>query len=105
MTDKKLLTGAKDALESPKTPQEALEKPYDIRDYFKKINVLDKGYIELIDGMVTPPLLKIVNAARVSFAKESKKLTDKDKKLINYLLDHRLCNSVIVVQSENQAVP
>jgi thymidylate synthase (FAD) len=82
MTDKILL-------KSTERGQNGPQKEYDVRDYFKKIKVLDKGYIELIDGMVSDPLLKIVNAARVSFAKESKKLTDKDKKLINYLYEHK----------------
>lgn len=61
---------------------------FDIRQYFRKINVLDKGYVELIDGMVSDPNLKIVNSARVSFAKESSELTDKDVKLIKFLIDH-----------------
>lgn len=33
--------------------------------------------------------LMVVNAARVSFAKESKELTDQDKKLIYYLAKHK----------------
>lgn len=61
---------------------------FNIKDYFKSIPVLDKGYVELIDGMVTDPRLKIVNAARVSFNKESKELSDKDVKLINFLKEH-----------------
>ena len=42
-----------------------------------KIDVLDKGYIELVDSLgddLTP-----VNAARVSFGGRSDKFTDKDK--------------------------
>lgn len=42
------------------------------------------GYVELINAMgdaLTP-----VNAARVSFGKESKKLSERDKKLISYLI-------------------
>lgn len=61
---------------------------FDIKEHFKKIDVLDKGHVELIDGMVTDPMLKIINSARVSFLKESKDLTDKDKKLIKFLVDH-----------------
>lgn len=61
---------------------------FNIKDYFKSIPVLDKGYVELIDGMVTDPRLKIVNAARVSFNKESKEVSDKDVKLINFLKEH-----------------
>lgn len=33
--------------------------------------------------------LSVVNAARVSFAKESAEMTDKDEKLIKYLAEHR----------------
>jgi len=62
---------------------------FDIREHFKKEEVLDKGYIELTDGMVSDPLLKIVNSARVSFQKESTVLTKKDKQLINYLYEHK----------------
>ena len=40
----------------------------------------------LIDSMGTD--LSVVNAARVSFAKESNEFSDKDAKLINYLAKH-----------------
>lgn len=52
----------------------------------KRIDVLDKGWIELQDMMGDD--LAIVNAARVSFLGESKG-TDQDKKLLFYLLRHR----------------
>lgn len=65
-----------------------MQDKFDITQYFKLVNVLDKGYVELIDGMVSNPGLKIVNAARVSFNKESKELTDKDIKLIKFLYAH-----------------
>lgn len=61
---------------------------FDIRKHFIAKKVLDSGQIELIDGMVCDPLLKIVNAARVSFAKETNELTDKDIRLIRYLQEH-----------------
>lgn len=61
---------------------------FDITQYFKSIHVLDKGKIELIDGMALDPKLKIVNAARVSFNKEVSELSEKDIKLISYLLEH-----------------
>lgn len=48
-----------------------------------KINVLDKGYVRLVDVMGSD--LSVVNAARVSYAKESKDLTEKDIKLIKFL--------------------
>ncbi len=52
----------------------------------KRVNVLDKGWIELQDIMGDD--LAIVNAARVSFLGESKG-DPKDKKLLFYLLRHR----------------
>jgi thymidylate synthase (FAD) len=56
----------------------------------KRVNVLDKGWIELVDLMPHPQAgisgdLAIVNAARVSFLGESKG-DEKDKKLLFYLL-------------------
>ena len=42
--------------------------------------------VDLIDHMGSD--LTVVNAARVSFAKESKEFSDKDEKLINYLAKH-----------------
>jgi thymidylate synthase (FAD) len=50
----------------------------------KKINVLDKGFVRYIDHMGND--LMVVNAARVSFAKEVSKFREKeDGNLINYL--------------------
>jgi thymidylate synthase (FAD) len=48
-----------------------------------KINVLDKGYIRLVDVMGSD--LSVVNSARVSYDKESQELTDKDTRLIKFL--------------------
>lgn len=48
--------------------------------------VLDKGYVRLVDHMGSD--LSVVNAARVSFDKESKVLDETDIKLINYLANH-----------------
>ncbi len=48
-----------------------------------KINVLDKGYVRLVNHMGSD--LTVVNAARVSYAKESKELTDRDIRLIKFL--------------------
>lgn len=47
------------------------------------IKVLDKGYVRLVDTLGSD--LTIANAARVSYAKESLELTDKDKRLIDFL--------------------
>lgn len=46
-------------------------------------NVLDKGYVRLVNHMGSD--LTVVNSARVSYAKESSDLTDKDIKLIKFL--------------------
>lgn len=59
---------------------------FDVSQYFRKIDVLDKGYIELDDGMFKEPKLKVVNTARVSYAKRSESLGDKDIRLIEFLL-------------------
>lgn len=45
--------------------------------------VLDEGYVRLVDTLGSD--LTIVNAARVSYAKESLELSDKDKRLIDFL--------------------
>ncbi len=59
----------------------------------KRIKVLDKGYIELLDLMPHPDAgvsgdLAIVNAARVSYLGESKG-TERDRKLLFFLMRHR----------------
>jgi thymidylate synthase (FAD) len=59
----------------------------------KQVEVLDKGWIELVDLMPHPNTgisgdLAIVNAARVSFLGESKG-PERDKKLLFYLLRNR----------------
>ena len=49
-----------------------------------KINVLDKGYVRLVDSMGSD--LSIVNAARVSYDKEVEEISDRDSKLISFLI-------------------
>lgn len=49
-----------------------------------KIDVLDKGYVRLVDHMGSD--ISVVNAARVSYDKESEELTERDGKLINFLI-------------------
>ena len=52
-----------------------------------KIDVLDKGYIEVVDTLgddLTP-----VNAARVSFGGRSDTFTEKDKRLSRFLIKHK----------------
>lgn len=46
--------------------------------------VLDKGYVRLVDIMGSD--LSVVNAARASFAKESKEMSSKDARLIDFLV-------------------
>jgi thymidylate synthase (FAD) len=48
------------------------------------IQVLDKGYVRLVSNMGTD--LDVVNAARASFDKESSELTERDSKLIDFLI-------------------
>lgn len=50
------------------------------------INVLNKGYVRLVDVMGSD--LTPVNAARVSYNKASEELSKKDEKLINFLAKH-----------------
>ena len=71
------------------------------KNNFDKIKVLDKGFVEYISHMGDD--LTVVNAARVSFNKEScwdgeqhwtgrlidKKLSERDEKLINYLAKNK----------------
>ena len=53
----------------------------------QKVNVLDTiGYVELLEKFGDD--LTVVNAARVSFAKESKEFTEQDAKLVRYLAKH-----------------
>ena len=49
-----------------------------------QINVLDKGYVRLVDSMGSD--LSVVNAARVSYDKEVTELEDRDIRLINFLI-------------------
>jgi thymidylate synthase (FAD) len=49
-----------------------------------KIDVLDKGYVRLVDTLGND--LSVVNAARVSYDKESEEFSDRDQKLINFLI-------------------
>ena len=49
-----------------------------------KREVLDKGYVRRVDTLGND--LSIVNAARVSYDKESEDFTDKDEKLLRFLL-------------------
>lgn len=48
-----------------------------------KINVLDKGYVRLVDTLGDD--LSVANAARVSYDKESIEMSERDAKLIKFL--------------------
>tara|TARA_Y100001973_G_C5159786_1_gene312879 strand:- start:145 stop:792 length:648 start_codon:yes stop_codon:yes gene_type:complete len=51
------------------------------------MKVLDKGFVHLVDAMGND--LSVVNAARISFGRESDSMDDKDRKLLRYLWDHQ----------------
>ena len=54
----------------------------------QKLNVLDeKGFVEMLEVFGND--LTVVNAARVSFAKESHEFTEQDGKLVRYLAKHQ----------------
>jgi thymidylate synthase (FAD) len=53
----------------------------------QKINVLDKGYVRLVDTLGND--LSIANAARVSYDKQSTEMSEKDAKLIKFLWDEK----------------
>ena len=53
----------------------------------EKVNVLDdKGFVEVLETFGSD--LTVVNAARVSFAKESYEFSEQDGKLVRYLAKH-----------------
>lgn len=52
-----------------------------------KENVLDKGYVRLVNSWGSD--LDIVNAARVSYDKESSEFSDKDSRLLDFLVRDR----------------
>ena len=53
----------------------------------KKINVLDHGFVELVDSLGSD--ITVVNAARVSFGTRVEELSKKDDRLIKYLAAHQ----------------
>ncbi len=59
--------------------------PYN--DAMDAIPILDHGYVALLDHMGTD--IDIINAARISFNRESSSLDDRDRKLLRYLFEHR----------------
>ena len=57
-------------------------------DNIKRVNVLDKGFVELLNTMPTDKLdLAVVSAARVSYLKDIKD-EKRDKLLIDFLMQH-----------------
>lgn len=55
-----------------------------IKDFPEPIKVLDEGYVRLVDTLGDD--LSVVNAARVSYDKESKSFESRDEKLISFLI-------------------
>jgi len=53
----------------------------------KKIDLLDHGFIELVDSLGSD--LTVVNSARVSFGKRKEVMAEEDEKLIRYLAKHK----------------
>jgi thymidylate synthase (FAD) len=52
-----------------------------------KKEVLDKGFVEVIDSLGND--LTVVNSARVSFGKRKEKFDDGDRRLVRYLAKHK----------------
>jgi len=52
-----------------------------------KLEVLDKGFIEVIDSLGND--LTVVNSARVSFGKRKEKFNKSDERLVRYLAKHK----------------
>ena len=52
-----------------------------------KSNVLDKGFIEVVDSLGND--LTVVNSARVSFGKRKEKWDKSDERLVRYLAKHK----------------
>jgi len=52
-----------------------------------KIEVLDKGFVDLVDHLGDD--LTVVNSARVSFGKRKEELDSSDEKLLSYLAKHK----------------
>ena len=52
-----------------------------------KTQVLDKGFIEVVDSLGSD--LTVVNSARVSFGKRKEKFDDSDRRLVKYLAKYK----------------
>ena len=52
-----------------------------------KSDVLDKGFIEVVDSLGSD--LTVVNSARVSFGKRKEKFDKSDERLVRYLAKHK----------------
>ncbi len=55
-----------------------------IKEFPEPIRVLDEGYVRLVDTLGDD--LSVVNAARVSYDKESSEFSDRDSRLISFLM-------------------
>ena len=65
----------------------SLSEPKDNEVLMLKIDVLDKGFVEVVDSLGSD--LTVVNSVRVSFGKRKKKWDKSDEKLVNYLAKHK----------------
>lgn len=63
------------------------EGPFESPNVIDAIPILDHGYIALLDHMGTD--IDVINAARISFNRESNSLDERDRKLLKYLWDNR----------------
>ncbi len=79
--DKEIESLRKQTFQTGRTTVKSLENIL-----YKKFSVLDHGFVRVIDYMGNDS--SIVQAARVSYGKGTKKI-NQDKNLINYLLSHR----------------
>jgi thymidylate synthase (FAD) len=58
-----------------------------MKDNATVLNVLDKGFVRLVDSMGDD--LSVVNAARVSFGKQKEQFDKRDERLVKYLWEHK----------------
>lgn len=68
--------------------KQIIAEDYQISGDFKKLDPLQDGLSSIELVRVSGNDIDVVNAARVSFGKLVTELTDRDKKLIRYLIEH-----------------
>jgi thymidylate synthase (FAD) len=76
-----------EAMEVPAAAPETVPNAVAAAPSSRKLTLLDgHGYVELLDTFGDD--LTVVNAARVSFAKEATEMSQRDAKLVKYLAEH-----------------